>query len=178
MRTGQHGVTLVELMVVILLIAILSGFAVPGFQQYTRNSRAIAAQNDLVTAISVARSEALKRSAAVTVCASSNGTSCTGTATTWANGWIVFTDATGTAGVVDAGANGDQVLQRWLAPGGTTTFTASAAYMQFQPIGSAQFPGASPASFDLAWTGCHGHFKRRLTLFPVGSPQSETKDCP
>jgi type IV fimbrial biogenesis protein FimT len=164
-------------MVAILIVAILGSMAVPGFQQYTRNSRAIAAQNDLVTAINLARSEALKRSAAVTVCPSANGTSCTGTATSWSSGWIVFTDATGTAGAVDAGTNGDEVLQRWAAPGGTTTFTATAPYVQFQPIGSATFTGGSPASIDLAWAGCHGHFKRRITVFPVGSPQSETQDC-
>jgi type IV fimbrial biogenesis protein FimT len=58
----------------------------------------------------------------VTVCVSTNGTSCTGP-NTWQSGWIVFSDANGNA-VVDAG---DVILRVQKPFTSTDTFVASNA---------------------------------------------------
>jgi type IV fimbrial biogenesis protein FimT len=166
-----------ELMMVIMLIALVGSMAVPSFRSYTRNSRVTATQNDLVTALSVARSEALKRSLPVTVCASTNGTSCAGNAAKWVGGWIAFTDNTGALGVVNSGTNGDEILQVWGAPGGETTIAASSHYVQYQPVGTAGFDGATPATFDLAWPHCTGKSTRHVSVSLVGSPRAEIKSC-
>jgi len=94
----QRGFTLVELMMVLAVAAVLVTVAIPSFSTLIKNNRLTTFTNTLVGSLVLARSEAVRRGRAVTVCASSNGTGCT--ATSWQQGWIVFTDA-GTAGSVD-----------------------------------------------------------------------------
>ena len=67
-------------MTALSIMGILIAIGAPSFNDYNRNSRTLAAQNDLVTALNLARSEAVQRSLRVSVCASSDGASCTGNA--------------------------------------------------------------------------------------------------
>ena len=43
----QKGVTLVELMIVVVVIAILASIALPGYQQYVMRSKRVTAEGDL-----------------------------------------------------------------------------------------------------------------------------------
>lgn len=63
----QAGFTLVELGVVISLVAIVSALAVPSFKAFLDNMDAQGAATDLIADLATARSEALKRRAAVTI---------------------------------------------------------------------------------------------------------------
>jgi|HigsolmetaAR201D_1030396.scaffolds.fasta_scaffold04537_7 prepilin-type N-terminal cleavage/methylation domain len=177
MERAQTGVTLIELMVALMVLAILLGVAVPSFAEFTRSNRATAAQNDLVTAFNLARSEALRTSAPVSVCPSADGASCGGV-NDWASGWIVFTDATGAPGVVDGT---DQVLQAWSGVRGGIILTATAVpqsnalYRQYQPTGTVR--PATALRFDVHWSGCTGRQLRRLTVSPIGTLQATREDC-
>lgn len=95
----QKGFTLLEVLVTISVVAVLIGVAVPSIDSFVQNNRLIAASNDLVSAMHIARSEAIKNNTRVTVCASSNGTTCA-TNGDWKDGWVVF---------LDGGGNGDTV---------------------------------------------------------------------
>lgn len=90
---GRGGFTLVELMVVITVLAILLVIAVPSFDGIRLSSRLSAYATELMAGSQLARTEAIKRNAPVTMCVSSNGTSCSGSGG-WELGWIVVSGTT------------------------------------------------------------------------------------
>ena len=137
MKTAVRGFTLIELMTAILVLGVLLAMAIPSYREMTRNNRVAGTQNDLITSLAIARSEALHRSRSVTVCASSNGTSCTGVAD-WVKGWIVFTDA-GTAGSVDSPGDESRPYTEELRPHRPKTRRGCAQMLVGQ--GEAEFGG-------------------------------------
>ncbi len=100
-RTGQ-GFTLIELMVTVSVAAILLAVGVPNFSDMVKNNRMATTANELVGALNLARSEAIKRGVRVTVCKSAGGATCT-TSGNWEQGWIVFTDLNGDGAFADDG---------------------------------------------------------------------------
>ncbi|HSC06188.1 MAG TPA: GspH/FimT family pseudopilin [Steroidobacteraceae bacterium] len=95
---AQRGFTLMELMVVLAVVGVIMGFAVPNFSLYIRNGRLTSAANDLLASVTMARTEAIKRQLPVGICATDNPNAtppvCSGaTATAWRNGWVVWVDA-------------------------------------------------------------------------------------
>ncbi len=92
--------TMVELLITMTVVGILLGIAVPSYRYVTYSNRASSEVNALLGEMQLARSEALKEGQFVTVCPSTNATSCAPT-TTWNTGWIVFSDVNGNA-TVDA----------------------------------------------------------------------------
>jgi prepilin-type N-terminal cleavage/methylation domain-containing protein len=105
MSPRPAGFTLIELVMVVAMIAVLSVIAAPSLRDVIRNARMTSLANDLLTDLSIARAEAVKRGAPTAICTSNNGTSCTATA--WSAGWIVFSDSGpdkgGLLGKVDSG---------------------------------------------------------------------------
>jgi type IV fimbrial biogenesis protein FimT len=94
--TNDGGFTLLELMIVVSIAAILLGIAIPSFKATIRNNRLTAYANGLVTALNVARSEAVKRGRSVTVRKVDDKSSTNlDAAANWEDGWDVFTDADG-----------------------------------------------------------------------------------
>jgi len=65
--------------------------------------------NDLMTDLSVARAEAIKRGTRTAICTSNNGTGCT--ATSWNQGWIVFADTATGGGSYGAVVGSDVILK-------------------------------------------------------------------
>ena len=96
-RTGQgcqqHGFTLVELLVTISVLAILLAIAVPSFESIRLSNRLTSYAGALASSSQLARTEAIKRNAAVTLCSSANGTSCDASGG-WEAGWVVISGAT------------------------------------------------------------------------------------
>lgn len=85
-----NGFTLVELMIVMAVISILSMIAVPAFKVSMVNNRLIGETTNMTSILNLARAEALRRNDYVSVCPSSNGTSCSGN--NYAIGSIIFSD--------------------------------------------------------------------------------------
>ena len=92
----RSGFTLIELMVTIAIAAILIAVAIPSFAPTIASNRLTANANELVTALNLARSEAVKRGVSVTIRkVDGNSSTNNGSVATWnwENGWDVFTDA-------------------------------------------------------------------------------------
>jgi len=98
----SKGFTLLDLLITLTVAAILLSLSVPSFTTAIQNNRMTTQVNELNTALSFARSEAVKRNNTVTLCQSSNGTSCTGN---WKDGWIVFVDSD-----ADGQVDGEEIL--------------------------------------------------------------------
>jgi type IV fimbrial biogenesis protein FimT len=84
----QAGFTLLELMVGVTIIAILLAMAVPSFTDAGLPSQLRSVANDLVAASQLARSEAIKRNTAMTLCVSPDGATCG--SGNWNQGWILL----------------------------------------------------------------------------------------
>ena len=82
---------MVELVVTMGIALTLAAMAMPSISDLVRNQRIKTASGDVYASLVYARSEAIKRSQTVSLCASTDGAACSG-ATAWATGWIVFVD--------------------------------------------------------------------------------------
>ncbi|MCG6937277.1 MAG: GspH/FimT family pseudopilin [Gammaproteobacteria bacterium] len=109
------GFTLVELMIALIIVSILLAVGMPSLKGFLQSNQLIAATNELLSAIHIARSEAIKLNTSVTICESTNGTSCTDPGTdNWEDGWIVFVDSDGNlagTGVACAAVGTDCLLR-------------------------------------------------------------------
>ena len=72
------GFTLIEMIVTVSIVAILASIAAPSFSSMLERNKATAVANEMVSALLLARSEALKRRNNVTVCTSMDQTTCAG----------------------------------------------------------------------------------------------------
>lgn len=107
-RRLTRGFTLVELMITVIVLGILTTLAVPSFTDVLNASRLSGQTNELVSALHVARSEAVRRNSNVVFCRTGPTlAACSVGAGGWA-GWLVFEDANGDS-VFDAG---EEVIQR------------------------------------------------------------------
>ncbi|MCS4509842.1 GspH/FimT family pseudopilin [Xylophilus ampelinus] len=135
------GLTLIEVMVALAIVAILGLVAVPSFVAYQRNSELSSAANSLLSAVTMARSEAMKRNLKVLVVPFSENS--------WASGWKVFADNNkdGTFSLGDdVIAQRDALLPSYFAtPVGTNNAAAGTPggpYLMFDGSGYAANRGA------------------------------------
>ena len=130
----HKGFNLIELMIAVALFATLITVGVPNFIGFMERNRITADTNDLVSAMSLARSEAMKRGQRISICSSTNGTGCAAD-DDWTTGWIVFLDNDGD-GNLDA-LDGDEVIRTWGAVAGDTVITGTEEFLTYQRNGSA-----------------------------------------
>lgn len=119
--TSVSGFTLIEMLIVVSIVAILASIAIPSFKSLMQSQRVKNAAFELFATLSVARSEAIKRNATVTVAPVSAGS--------WQAGWGIA--ASGAPAIKTQGSINGVVIT--LAP-------ASVAYAR-----NGRITGASPS---------------------------------
>lgn len=134
-----RGVTLIELLTVIAIVAILAAVGVPSFRDTINRNRLATQSAEFLSALNFARSEAIKRGHSITLCRSSNGTACA-TSGTWEGGWLAFADSNGNGAI----NTGESVIRVW--PALTTDFTLKgstnvASTIRYDARGMAQNTG-------------------------------------
>jgi type IV fimbrial biogenesis protein FimT len=155
-KTAQHGFTLWELLITVVVAGVVLGIGVPSLMDFQRNNAIVAAANQYLTGTLLARTEAVKRQRPVTICASANPTAANPTCTADGEGtnggfivWVddtgnvdpdtgapITTDATDGNAVVDAGEN--VILMRSTAPGGAVQVAGDFGYVTYGPNGYAR----------------------------------------
>ncbi|MEM8500594.1 MAG: GspH/FimT family pseudopilin [Pseudomonadota bacterium] len=139
----QHGLTLLELMIVLIMVSILAALAGPSFTGSINRSQVNGMRDGLASAFQFARSEALKRKGPVTACSSADQATCSGN---WQNGWIIFSDVDGD-GALDGG---EQILQVKYGEDGLNAYASAANAVTFSSIGRA-------VAGDGSYGFCHPH---------------------
>lgn len=89
----QTGMTLIELMIVLVLLGIIMGVATPGMKQLLAMQQVRASVHDLSADFALARTLAVSRRQVMVVCPAADGQCVDGSE--WSRGWMVFTDADG-----------------------------------------------------------------------------------
>jgi Tfp pilus assembly protein FimT len=120
-RGSQHGLSVLELLIVFAAIAVVVLIAVPGSDMLLEKYRLKAAYSELFNGLELAKSEAHARASTVIMCPSSNGHSCR-TDHNWNHGWLVFTDGNGNGTAQDI-----ELIQAFEAPNQKIRIVASGA---------------------------------------------------
>ncbi len=170
----SSGFTLVELMVTLAVGIIILAIGVPSFMSMMSTNQAAGYANDLVGAIRLARSEAVKRGSDVAICASNaDQTACSGT--DWNNGWIVFADD-------DSGDDldaGEDIIRVWSIQSKERSYlafgTTAPAVIRFVPSGA----NAQDAQIQFAFkkTDCHASQARQITISRMGRASLDHVAC-
>ncbi|RDS84749.1 prepilin-type N-terminal cleavage/methylation domain-containing protein [Dyella monticola] len=99
-RRATAGFTLIEMMVVVIIMAVILAYAVPGYKSLVTQYRMSDELNQIAADVALARSEAIKEGMDVTICPSADPTAAVTTTTPacsasseWNTGWIIFTDS-------------------------------------------------------------------------------------
>lgn len=166
--THGSGFTLIELMVTVSIAAILLAIAVPSFISTIRSTRLTNSANDLVTALNLARSEAIKRGRPVTVASISASSQ-------WENGWNVFID-------LDANdeydSDTDTLLRTYDALPSGYTLTAGTAFQTYSSTGLSSVDTGD--TFTICGELGESVPIRTITISPTGRPNVAvgTGACP
>jgi type IV fimbrial biogenesis protein FimT len=135
-NSKMRGVTLLELLIALLIASVMLTMGIPSFRAVIDNQRMTVATNEMVMSLNLAKSEAIKRVAYVSVCKSNNGVACTG-GSDWNDGWIVFANSSvANLGSIDVG---DEVIRIYPALRQTIDLTPSGTigdFLSFRPGGT------------------------------------------
>ena len=105
----QKGFSLVELVIALAVLSIVLSLAAPSFSDSMQNARISARYNEMVSAMQLARSEAVKRNTPVAICARDSDSTC---GNAWGNGLLVFVDNGATPNSLEA----DEEILRIVEP--------------------------------------------------------------
>ncbi|MEG2280037.1 MAG: GspH/FimT family pseudopilin [Comamonas sp.] len=89
----QLGLTLIELIVCIAVVAVLVGIALPSFTPLIERWRASQATSDLESALMLARNESIRRGGGISLIRNAPDENCAAADNEWQCGWVLSLDS-------------------------------------------------------------------------------------
>ena len=170
----QSGFTLLELMIVVAVAGVFLAVAIPAFADLITRNRLTAQTNSVLSALYLARSEAVNRGFNIRVL-SNNGT------TNWAAGWVVRLDVN-SDGVTDAA---DTVIRNYDAIengilDGPADGVSEIAYLPSGFLNPVIPVANPPITLTLAADPCttEKSYRRVISVQLSGLTSSVAQDCP
>jgi type IV fimbrial biogenesis protein FimT len=163
-RTVCRGVTVVELMVALSILAVLLTVGIPSYANLLHKNRISQTSGLLHVSLHMARGEAIKRRRPVQVCPSADGASCRNDGD-WSEGWVVFADTNGN-NTPDAG----EVVRLvdMLSEGITVRASETVEdYLRFEPTGMVMGSGGASGNFKICHLE-HDVHSNMLHVMPAG----------
>ncbi|MCG6117057.1 MAG: GspH/FimT family pseudopilin [Aquimonas sp.] len=164
----QRGLTLLELVMGLAVVAVLFGIALPEFGALLQRQRLVAAQHALSGSFHLARTHAITQRVNTAVCPSHDGQRCA-SGGVWDAGWLVYADRNRN-GQLDADEPVLQVQQR-KTDGVRLRSSAARPQAVFRPQGSSGGSGGSNLSLNLC--DARGELHQRLVLNNSGRLRRE-----
>lgn len=91
-RRRQYGISLIEQIMVLVIVASLTGMAIPPLRRMLSHGQMQSAQSDFLAALQHARSSAVTGGRPTLFCPSTDGARCSDTSR-WDTGWLLAHDA-------------------------------------------------------------------------------------
>lgn len=103
MKHSESGLTLLELVMALAVLAVVVGLATPSLGAAIESGRYASASHQISGSLATARMLAITRGHRVAVCPTTDGSSCSD-GSDWSRGWLLFLDADRTGQPRDAAA--------------------------------------------------------------------------
>lgn len=167
---GQRGFSLVELMITVAVLAVLLAIGLPNFQNSMRSNRIATASNELIAALNLTRSEAIRNTRGGAMCPSTSGAACDGS--NWSQGWIVWADTNGD-GALDSG---EEILR--IREGlESLSFSGSTGVIAFDSRGRRRSTSAIAITFQPSDCPSGRGLRRTLNVNAIGQVNMEKQAC-
>lgn len=172
-RVEVKGVTLVEMVTVMAVLAVLLALGTAAFNQLLESARLRTLSNDLLNDLRLTRSEAILRGDRVAMCAAATQLVCSQVAG-WHQGWLLFEDANNN-GWRDAG---EAILRyRSAAPSGWTLSGNDpvALYVSYDALGATRLTGGAfqAGTVTVCRSGTSNTTARQVVINSMGRPRSQ-----
>lgn len=181
MKTYMRAFTLIELMVTIAVLAVVLVIAMPSFNRQINNNRADSAADEFTAALNYARSQAVRTKQRVSLCASSDGQTCTGS--DWAVGLMVFEDrATSDNAATPILGSSAKIYKVWQKFDSVTAFSVkrgstNVGFVRFTSLGTLALSSADSAEATIKPVGCTGNSAKIISISLSGFISKRPHSC-